>query len=73
MNETSKARPAQKCFRMSERGKELLAELAERFGVNETAVVELAIREKAERAGIPAFDGERSGAADSSRVGMAVA
>jgi DNA-binding PadR family transcriptional regulator len=48
----SKPRPAQKCFRMSEHGKLLLAQLSEKLGVNETAVVELAIRSKAKEEGI---------------------
>lgn len=36
-------------FRLSERGRALLVALAEKHGVNQTAVVEMAIREKADR------------------------
>jgi DNA-binding PadR family transcriptional regulator len=45
-------RPAQKAFRLSDEGRSLLAALAQRLGVTETAVVELAIREKAKQEGL---------------------
>lgn len=36
-------------FRLSDRAKALLEALADKHGVNQTAVIEMAIREKAER------------------------
>jgi predicted transcriptional regulator len=39
-------------FRLTAEAKRLLRELAQHFGIRETAVLELAIREKAQRAKI---------------------
>lgn len=36
-------------FRLSEKGRALLIALSEKHGVNQTSVIEMAIREKAER------------------------
>jgi predicted DNA-binding protein len=57
--EDEKKRPAQKAFRMNDETRRQLAELAEHLGVNETAVVTLAIRRMAQAEGIgPKKDGE---------------
>ncbi|MBI3910274.1 MAG: ribbon-helix-helix protein, CopG family [Armatimonadetes bacterium] len=37
---------------LSEEARRLLERLAEKFGISQSAVLELAIREKAERAGV---------------------
>lgn len=50
--EDDKKRPAQKAFRMSDDGRELLAQLADRLGLKETGVVELAIRRLAQAEGV---------------------
>lgn len=39
-------------FRLSEKGKTLLSLLAEKHGVNQTSIIEMAVREKAERDGV---------------------
>ncbi len=52
--EDDKKRPAQKAFRMSDDGRELLAQLADRLGLKETGVVELAIRRLAQAEGVGA-------------------
>jgi hypothetical protein len=41
-----------KGFRLSPQGRDLLAALSDKHGVNQTAVMEMAIREKAERDGV---------------------
>jgi DNA-binding PadR family transcriptional regulator len=46
-NEIKTQRPPQKAFRLSDEGRELLVALSRRLGVNQTAVIELAIRDKA--------------------------
>ena len=39
-------------YRISEEGKQIIGLLARRLGVNETSVVEMAVREMAEKRGI---------------------
>jgi hypothetical protein len=39
-------------YRISEEGKQLIKELARRLGVSETSVVEMAVREMAEKRGV---------------------
>ena len=39
-------------YRISEEGKQLIRLLARRLGVNETSVVEMAVREMAEKRGV---------------------
>jgi len=41
-------------FRLSEKGRALLLALAEKHGVNQTSVIEMAIREKADRDNVQA-------------------
>lgn len=47
-------RPKQTAFRLSVEGKGLLSALARHLGVSQTAVIELAIRDKAKAEGIRA-------------------
>jgi len=39
-------------YRISEEGKQLIKALAQRLGVSETAIVEMAVREMAEKRGV---------------------
>ncbi len=52
-------RPKQKAFRLSDEGQELLSLLSDRLGVNQTAVIELAIRDKAKAEGVTTQRAER--------------
>ncbi|NBW19655.1 MAG: hypothetical protein EBR82_67950 [Caulobacteraceae bacterium] len=51
-NNTQGARKNPKSFRISVKGERLLLILSEHIGVNQTSIIEMAIREMAERKGI---------------------
>lgn len=52
MEETQEKRKTPKAFRLSDQGESLLVKIAEHLGVNQTAVVEMAIRRMAKGEGI---------------------
>ncbi len=56
--ETQPKRKTPKAFRLTEDGETLLAALAKRLGVKQTAVVEMAIRRMAEAEGVRAEQGQ---------------
>ncbi len=55
-NQTMDSRKTPTAFRLSEKARALLAALAEKLGVNQTAVVEMAIRQMAERERVEAAE-----------------
>ena len=52
MNQTKPKRANPTSVRLTDHADELLAKLAEKHGVSKAAIIEMAIREKAERDGV---------------------